>query len=220
METVVGLLQLLKSVVTRKEDTTNVAEETLDNSAIEVGREAPMLDTPAVEVGRETPISARDAGSGTPSSPLVHNFEPDDNAIQYEIDEILAAFRKNDVAWMEAKLEDLKKQGTSRTVEVVGSKEQEDHSEFTFVEPEYEWVDEFAETSRPARTPCSSIRRLGESHFKEHGLRPMNADYYRIACNIENDEERAGPSRNHKGTKKATKRTKGRNNTRSAAFTF
>ncbi|RCN52423.1 hypothetical protein ANCCAN_01466 [Ancylostoma caninum] len=221
METFVGLFQLLKSVTTRaQEGTTDVAEETLDNSAIEVGRETPMLSTPVVKVGRETPISTKDVGSGTPSLRLKHNSNSDDNGIRTEIDEILAAFKKNDVAWMEAKLEDLKKQGTSRTKEVAGPNEKKDHSEFIFAEPEYEWMDEFAETSRPACIPRSSIRRLGESNFKEHGLRPMNPDYYKMAYDIGNDEQRTELCRNHKGTRKSSKKRKARSDVQSAAFTF
>ncbi|EYB81032.1 hypothetical protein Y032_0394g629 [Ancylostoma ceylanicum] len=241
MESVVGILQLLRSLVTRREDTTNAAEETLDTSAVEVERETPTLDAPVHEARIQTPTSAREVkseslpppirhnfktacarvvGSRTHPSPLKHNFKPADDGVQAEIDEILIAFRKNDVAWMEAKLEDLKKQGTRKTKKAAGAQEREDHSEFIFAEPEYEWVDEFEDTSRPARTPYSSMRRLGESQFKEHGLRPMDPGYYRIAHNSENDEERAKPPRNHNGSKKASKRRERRNNAQSAAFTF
>ncbi|CAJ0607341.1 unnamed protein product [Cylicocyclus nassatus] len=83
---------------------------------------------------------------------------------QEKIDVIMDAFRRNDVAWMNHKLEDLKQGSSKNSTPKSLEQEQEDqNSEFIYANPDYEWVDEFKENPPPQ----NKTLRLREPKWSE-----------------------------------------------------
>ncbi|KAK6738553.1 hypothetical protein RB195_020577 [Necator americanus] len=122
-------------------------------------------ETPPLE-GSSTavPSSSRVFGEDT----YAHNV-----SVQREIDEVLDAFRRNDVMFMERKLESLKPtaQPIQRPAEEMFPNEQKD--EFTFAEPDFEWVNEFE------RLPQKPIAHRRVEALKANALKGEISPPYR-----------------------------------------
>ncbi|CAJ0609888.1 unnamed protein product [Cylicocyclus nassatus] len=235
MDNFVGIFRSLWNWITKRKRERRVTDETLDKSAIEA--QESFMTTPVTGRGVQTPPlvesdKLEDSRAVQSVSPLIISppaavpqkearlSEVEINAGKElirkkdleEIDEIMKAFRRNDVAWMNRKLEDLKR-NKKRTTQTRNSSMRTlitngwtslrgilllklNHCVCVSRKGSSEVTNEITRRythNTPSFLNASTGTPLSQNVnsllYKEVGLRPMNPAYYKIAYDCGSDEE-------------------------------
>ncbi|VDN27478.1 unnamed protein product [Cylicostephanus goldi] len=128
-----------------------------------VGSFSPLTISPAVATPPQEEARLSEVGANA-GKRLIRKTD------QEEIDEIMDAFRRNYVAWMNRKLEDLKQQVLSKvSTPISQEQEQEDeNSGSIYANPDCEWMDEFEQNPPPQTKTLRLIEpKWSELAFEE-----------------------------------------------------